>query len=121
MEITWNTSLIDPKGLIQIARGNNQRIQKYLNQFLELIPQRIEGLKIAIQQEDRKTTRQLLHQMSPQLQFFGVMQVIPSIKRLEKEYEIIPIEELKTIVQEILSILEEACEEVSGILKTNFE
>lgn len=119
--MVWNTKLIDPNGLIKIARGDNKRILKYLNQFLELIPQRIEGLKKSIDAEDRKMTRQILHQMSPQLQFFGIMQVIPPIKRLEKEYETIPISELKSMVTEILSILEQACQEVKMILHTNFD
>jgi hypothetical protein len=121
MEMTWNTTLINPKGLIKIARGDKKRVLKYLNQFLELIPNRIEGLKKSIKAEDRKMTRQLLHQMSPQLQFFGIMEVIPPIQRLEKEYQTIPIEELQTMVQHILSILEEACQEVKMILQINFE
>jgi len=121
MEIIWNTKLIDPKGLIQIARGDKKRVLKYLNQFMELIPERIEHLKKSIGEEDRKKTRQLLHQMSPQLQFFGIMQVIPPIQRLEKEYETIEIESLKMMVQNIISTLEEACEEVKTILELNFE
>ena len=67
MDIDWNTTYINPQNLISISRGDKTRMLKYLNQFQELIPQRIESLKNSLEAEDRKMIRQILHQMSPQL------------------------------------------------------
>ena len=45
--------------------------------------------------KDRKMIRQILHQMSPQLQFFGVPEIVPRIKGLAYEYQTKPWEELE--------------------------
>lgn len=121
MEVNWNTSFIDPKNLIAISRGDSDRMVKYLRQFQELIPQRIENLKQSLLDEDRKMVRQILHQMSPQLDFFGIPNVSIPIRRLEYEYQTMPIEDLKSLVNGILVQLNEACKEVKMIMDTNFE
>ena len=41
----WNTKIINPQDLIKISRGDDKIIHKYLLQFQELIPQRIDSLK----------------------------------------------------------------------------
>lgn len=120
MNLTWNTDYIDLRSLVLMSRGNKAQILKYLTQFQELIPLRAENLKESLRAENRKATRQILHQMSPQLQFFGVPDVIAPIRRLEIEYETIPIEELKNIVGDILIRLDHAIGEVALALKTNF-
>lgn len=120
MEIQWNTQYIDPQNLISISRGDKNRLLKYLNQFKELIPQRIEKLQESLMEKDRKMTRQILHQMSPQLQFFGIPGVVTPIRRLEHEYETMPIEDLNSLVKDILIKLENASKEVDLILKNNF-
>ena len=74
MDIHWNTTIVNPQELINISRGDKNRMLKYLYQFQTLIPARIEALKESLKAEDRKKVRQLLHQMTPQLQFFGIRQ-----------------------------------------------
>ena len=96
----WNTKIINPQDLIKISRGDDKIIHKYLLQFQELIPQRIVSLKESLKAEDRKQVRQLLHQMSPQIQFFGIIELVKPIRRLELDYDTMPIEELKTLVED---------------------
>ncbi len=120
MEIEWATTIINPKELIHISRGDRKVIYKYLTQFKVLIPQRIESLEKSLEAGDRKTVRQLLHQMSPQLQFFGIKNIVSPIRRLEHEYETIPIEELNTLVDEILIKLNLAIKDVDLTLEENF-
>ena len=121
MDIKWNTTYIDPQNLISISRGDKNQMLKYLNQFQELIPKRIESLKSSLTAEDRKMTRQILHQMSPQLQFFGIPDVIQPIRRLEFEYKTMPLEDLKALVNDILIKLDAAIREIEVVLKNNFE
>ncbi len=120
MDINWATTIINPKELIHISRGDHKVIFKYLNQFKELIPQRIESLEKSLKSEDRKSVRQILHQMSPQLQFFGIKDIVSPIRRLEHEYETIPIKELNTLVDSILIKLNLAIKDVDLTLKENF-
>lgn len=116
----WNTKIINPQDLINISRGENKIIHKYLLQFQELIPQRIESLKENLKAEDRKQIRQLLHQMSPQIQFFGIVDLVKPIKRLELDYETMPLEELKTLVETVIIKLNLALNDVNLAIKENF-
>lgn len=121
MDISWNSSFIDLQNLITHSRGESQKVEKYLHQFLELIPPRIEKLTESLQARDRKTIRQILHQMSPQLQFFGIPGVVAPIRRLELEYASMDYAELKSIAETIMGKLDAACEEVEKVLNTNFQ
>lgn len=120
MDLKWNADYIDLNNLKTISRGDPEKALKYLNQFMDLIPQRIEHLKERLNAEDRKMTRQILHQMSPQLQFFGIPDVVEPIRRLEHEYETMPIDDLKSLVQEILLKLDGATKEIESVIKNSF-
>ncbi len=120
MELIWNASYLDLKNLISISRGDQLVVKKYLKQFQELMPARIESLKNSLELEDRKSIRQILHQMSPQLQFFGIPNVEMPIRRLEFEYEIMPYIDLEILVENILEKILVATNEVNSILGKYF-
>jgi HPt (histidine-containing phosphotransfer) domain-containing protein len=116
----WNTKIINPQDLINISRGDHKIIHKYLLQFQELIPQRIDSLKESLKAEDRKQVRQLLHQMSPQIQFFGIMDLVKPIRRLELDYETMPLEDLSTLVETVIIKLNLALNDVHLAITENF-
>ena len=120
MDVKWNPTYIDLQNLISISRGDKNQMLKYLHQFQELIPQRIVSLNHSLEAGDRKMIRQILHQMSPQLQFFGIPDVVQPIRRLEFEYLTMPLEDLKSLVHDILIKLDGAIQEIDTVLKTNF-
>jgi len=114
-------SFIDLHNVKTICRGDKAKILKYLNQFKELIPERMIFLKLSLKNGDRIMIRQILHKMSPQLQFFGVKDIITPIQRMEFEYQTMPINELEQLVNDIIIKLEQAVTEVSKIIDSNFE
>ena len=116
----WNTKIINPQDLITISRGDDKIIHKYLLQFQELIPQRIDSLKENLKAENRKQVRQLLHQMSPQIQFFGIMDLVKPIRRLELDYETMPLEELNALVETVIIKLDLAINDVNLAIRENF-
>lgn len=119
MNVKWNDStIIDLQNIINISRGKPDHILKYLNQFMELIPERMVELKSKLEIGDRMMIRQILHKMSPQLQFFGIKNVTTPIQRMEFEYQSMPINELEQLVNDIIAKLEEAVAEVSKIIDT---
>ena len=120
MNLQWNTTIICPKELIHLSRGDKRMIRKYLIQFQELIPQRINSLKESLKARDRKHIRQLLHQMSPQIQFFGIIDLVEPIRRLEVDYKTMPLEDLNTLVDTVIIKLTLALSEVHITLKENF-
>ena len=109
---------IDTSQLIQISRGDKERMRRYLEQFQELIPPRIDSLRDRLSESDRKGVRQILHQMSPQLQFFGVPEVVVPIQRLALEYETIPMDELEKMVHFIIHQLNHASADIRSMLDT---
>lgn len=122
MNVKWNDStIIDLQNIITISRGNPDHILKYLKQFIELIPERLKDLKFSLDKGDRMMIRQILHKMSPQLQFFGIKNVTTPVQRMEFEYQSMPINELEQLVNDIIAKLEEAVTEVSKIINSNFE
>ena len=56
--------------------------------------------------------------MSPQLQFFGVKDVILPIQRLEYEYQTISEIELNQLVKDIIRKLESAVIDVNKLINT---
>lgn len=110
-----HTLSINLENLETISRGDASRKLKYLVQFKELIPQRLDQLKHALNKKDRISVRQILHKMSPQLQFFGIKDIIVPIQRLEYEYETMPHNELNNLVNDIICKLEVAVDEVVRI------
>jgi hypothetical protein len=120
MNSNWNVTFIDLQNLVNITKSDKTHMLKYLNQFQELIPLRVASLKESLAAEDRKLTRQILHQMSPQLQFFGVPGILTPIRRLEHEYLTMPLGDLKILVNEILIKLDGAIKDVENLVKNKF-
>lgn len=121
MKTGWEMTHINLDNLETISRGDSNRMLKYLEQFKTLIPKRINQLVLALDVQDRVLIRQILHKMSPQLQFFGIQEVTTPIQRMEFEYESMPINELVTLVTNIIAKLENAVEEVSKLIISNFD
>ena len=121
MDSNWETSYTDLKNVITISRGDSSRMLKYLEQFKELISERLIEVRHALDLHDRLLIRQLLHKMSPQLQFFGIKDVTIPIQRLEFEYETMPFFEMERLVYDIIAKLEDALEEISKLIDSNFE
>lgn len=110
-------SIIELKALKELSRGNRDRMLHYLYQFKELIPKRSAELRKALGASDRTNVRKLIHSMSPQVQFFGIKEVVKIKERLELGYEHIPQEEMNSSVNELLNYLEQAVIEVINLIK----
>ena len=122
MDAKWTDStIIDLQNVIIISRDDPERVLKYLTQFKELIPERMAYLKESLLKGDRRMIRQILHKMSPQLQFFGIKNITTPIQRMEFEYQTMPVMELEQLVNNIIATLDAAVNEVSKIINSNFE
>lgn len=109
---------LDLLEVTQIAQNDNERLLRYLNQFNELVPQRVDNLKKALAEEDRYKLRQILHQMHPQLQFFGVPDVSAQIHTIEVDFESMDFSSLKDMVSHIINQLKHACLENESMLNS---
>jgi len=109
-------SIIDLKNLTEVSRGNPERMLDYLRQFTELVPKRAGQIRQALEASDRVSIRKLIHKMSPQIQFFGINEVIKLKNTLEVEYENISYEDLDLTVSQLLTSLEKAILEVKTLI-----
>lgn len=116
----WNTQYISSHNIDKISRGKSKVTVKYLQQFQKLIPPKITLLQVALQQEDRKSIRQILHNICPQLQFFGMEKIVPSIQHISKSYQEMAWDELADSTVFIIDILEQGIAEVDQVLRTQF-
>ena len=112
-------TLIDLQNLKLVSRGNKDRMEKYLRQFASLIPERTEMSRAALDSEDRAQVRQLIHKMSPQLQFFGMDEVVELKNQLEMGYLKMDFQDLKKMVNHLLEQLAQALVEVNQLLTDN--
>lgn len=120
MDLRWNTTHIDLQNLIHHARGDKSRMMKYLIQFQELVPVRIDELKENMSRQSRNEIRQTIHQMSPQLQFFGIPNIDKPLSKIEVEYKTMSFHHIQMHVNDILLKLEKASSEVDNILENHF-
>ena len=117
MELNWNKEVLDLEKLHVVTRGNPEKLKQYLLQFVELIPVRTGMLRKYLKEEDRNMMRQTVHQVSPQLHYFGLKDVAQVIQTVEQEYTSLPMEQLKTLVLDLIHKMETAEQEVSRILE----
>lgn len=118
MEVFWNQDIIDLQKLLLVTRGDRGKLRQYLVQFDELIPVRISLLRKYINAEDRKMIRQTVHQVSPQLHYFGIRDIQDLIRDIETEYTTMEIGDLKRKASELIDQMEASREEISRILAT---
>lgn len=111
-------SIISLKNVEAISRGDDLRKLKYLKQFTALIPERCAELEHAVQNDDRTTLGQILHKMSPQVQFFGIREVEIPFARLAHEHKSMEYAAMRNEVMEIVRTLDTAVEEVKQLLTT---
>jgi HPt (histidine-containing phosphotransfer) domain-containing protein len=116
MKNDWNTRYIDPKNLNKVSRGNSKIIVKYLKQFEEIMPVKIDALQSALAAEDREETRKVLHSISPQLQFFGVPRIVPVIRKILDNHQKLPWNTIASQSQAIIQVIEAATAEVRQVL-----
>jgi HPt (histidine-containing phosphotransfer) domain-containing protein len=119
MEFNNQYNFINLESLLQIAHGDKSRMEKYLKQFVELIPVRMDRLRDSLEKKDRAMIRQVVHNMAPQLLFFGLPDIEAPIQSLELKYQAMPMTELLEITNKILYSTGKALEEIRQIVESN--
>lgn len=108
--------MIDLTHLKQISRGNKEKELYYLRQFQELIPVRLDQLKVALHDEQQDSIRQIIHIMSPQLEFFGIMEVKHIKKLLETDETFRNVDEMKILLNHLIAKIAEAIKEINDLI-----
>jgi hypothetical protein len=111
------TTYIDMANVLEIARGDEMRRMRYLDQFVTLVNDRSAELKQGRGDMDRQKIRMVVHSMKPQLLFFGVDGVGGPIEKIESQSESLSESEMGDLVDFILSQCSKAVGEVNNIME----
>lgn len=88
--------------LDQLCKGNAEKKQRYLRQFLEMIPPAIEKIRVGLEAGDSQAIRQAVHFLAPQLAFFGIEDFALILKQLGRQPDRLNLHDLhQSIVQAV--------------------
>ncbi|MEM6724864.1 MAG: hypothetical protein AAF598_12545 [Bacteroidota bacterium] len=119
-QLKWDTSVMDLSKLLEMGADRPGLVERYLRQFADIVPGRIEKLELESAQQNRKAVRQIVHQMKPQLLFFGLP--IPSGDFELLQDTSIPLsgDGLSQLVAKVIGLLQAALREINQLLQTHF-
>ena len=93
--------IIQLEQLNQLCKGDPEKKRKYLLQFLELVPPRIQQIKKALKAGDHKSVRQTIHFLAPQLAFFGIPDFVDILKTTKGRPEALTLDHLRPVLKKI--------------------
>ena len=99
--------IIQLKQLDELCKGDQEKKKKYLAQFLQLVPPRIQQIKKALEAHDQKSLRQTMHFLAPQLAFFGIPDFVNILETTRGRQEAITSEQLKPVLKKIALAISE--------------
>lgn len=121
MEISWNSERINLERLMAMGQDRHGLVERYLRQFLELVPQRVESLELAIAQKEFESARLIIHQMKPQLHFFGLPIQWAALENIPNLIESKKHEVLIDLFKELKTTLNNSVLEVESLIQTHFQ
>lgn len=110
---------IDLSELNNLVGGDIIKFQKYLNQFVTIVSANIQKFEELTISEDRAQIKKIVHQIKPQLIFFGVPDIKLWITRLETEIMSWHADELAAFMQSFTQLLVASVDEVISLLKAS--
>jgi HPt (histidine-containing phosphotransfer) domain-containing protein len=110
---------VDLAELNNLVGDDIAKFQKYLNQFIVVISDKIKELNELSISQDRNQIKKIIHQIKPQLIFFGVTDIRQLVSRAEREIFSWENDELTAYLQSFIQLLQASVDEVTSILKAN--
>ena len=78
-----NSSIIDLELIKDISKNNNEKVLKYINLYLEKVPQDLKTIKTCIKTSDYNRIAELAHKIKGNAGYLGVKSAIPYLEKLE--------------------------------------
>jgi HPt (histidine-containing phosphotransfer) domain-containing protein len=105
--------LTDMTFLQSFTGGNQDKINKYINIFLQIYPKNIEDMKAHLSNGDYDRLRATAHSLKPQITYMGIKGGADLIQKIEKNAgERIDVENLPAVLDEFQAICDKAVVEL---------
>lgn len=102
--------------LNEFAEGDQERVKKYVDMFLNKVPLQIQALNDALQRSDYDKIRITSHSMKPQLRFVGVQEGLEIAEHIEQlAADKIELNQIPNLISQLDKICSQASEELQTI------
>ena len=113
-----NTALYDLSQLLDIAKGNQQFIDKMLRIFIEQAPSSVQEIKNAYKANDFNKVMQVAHKIKPMIDMLGIVSLKKEVRILENVTDQVQdLKEIDSLVIYFSNILDKV---VDSIKKTKY-
>ena len=103
--------------LDRLCKGDLQKKQKYLQQFLELVPPKASEVLAGLRANDEMLVRQSVHFLAPHLSFFGIPDFAEILEDLGAKPDQEKLRILSTRIEQAVDKAHAAATEVNDMLK----
>src|SRR3954465_2346846 len=109
-------ALTDMTFLNSFTGGNKEKVNKYINIFLQVYPTQMSEMKKHLEAADYDRLRGVAHSLKPQITYMGIKGGADLIQKIEKNAgERIEVEQLPAVLNEFQTICDNAVVELKQI------
>lgn len=106
----------DMSFLESFTGGNKEKMNKYINIFLQIYPKSLAEMKSHLSGAEYDRLRAIAHSLKPQITYMGIKGGAELIQKIEKNAgERIEVEDLPTVLNDFESICNKAVDELKLI------
>ncbi len=115
-----NNATTDLTFLKTFTGDDHERMVKYINNFLELGPEKVSAMKVSLKEKNWEELRSAAHKIKPQLSYMGINSIKDDILKIE-EYaaEAKNLEELPALVEKVTAVCNDAFGELRQFVNGN--
>jgi HPt (histidine-containing phosphotransfer) domain-containing protein len=100
--------------------GNKDKMNKYINIFLQVYPKSMEEMKNHLGSAEYDRLRAIAHSLKPQITYMGIRGGAELIQKIEKNAgERIDVEQLPSVLTDFQEVCDKAVEELKQITGAN--
>jgi HPt (histidine-containing phosphotransfer) domain-containing protein len=100
--------------------GNRDKMNKYINIFLQIYPKSLADMKAHLSANEYDRLRATAHSLKPQITYMGIKGGAELIQKIEKNAgERIEVENLPNVLNDFQNVCDKAVEELKGFTTAN--
>jgi HPt (histidine-containing phosphotransfer) domain-containing protein len=110
-------TLTDMTFLTSFTGGNKEKMNKYINIFLQVYPSQLSEMKKHLEGADYDRLRAVAHSLKPQITYMGIQGGPELIQKIEKNAgERVEVEQLPAVLDEFQTVCDKAVVELKQIV-----
>jgi HPt (histidine-containing phosphotransfer) domain-containing protein len=113
------TTVTDLSFLKTFTGDDNERIVKYINNFLGMGPEKVKAMEAALAEKNYQELRGAAHKLKPQLSYMGINSIKDDIQNIEDfADEGKNLDQLPALVSKVTAVCRQAFSELDAFVKS---